>query len=585
MQEFKFSVSNRSYDCWSIYDANTLKMYDHSPSFLNPYNDKLFNNDIFTFSTDELNNKIHLIHSVVRESQNIPCVLVLEENKTYGRFNLSKLLYRCIPNDSHLPAFLVPYELKSTFSKKYINKYVTINFSHWNNKHPHGTITQVIGDVNILSHIYEYQLHCKSLISSIKLFQKHAHDAIVKFENSHTIIQQIFLKYPNISNRPHLNVFTIDGVQTTDFDDAFSYQLLPNGSKIISIYISNVPIIMDHLNLWNSFSNRISTIYLPDNKRPMLPSNLSDDLCSLKSGEFRICFTQDIYLDIEGNIMDIQFCNSIIRVNKNYVYDTDELNSCDDYQQLLSTVCQLSSKYKYLNNIADSHDLVAYLMILMNYYVAIELLKYRCGIYRVNILSTFKELPCEQTDVLTDVLPNEIKNYIKIWNSSQSKYTLLGDEQQIMRHDALNVDAYVHITSPIRRMVDLLNMIQIQHNLELMSSATAMTFYGNWCLKMDYINKMMKNIQNVQKNCELITMCMNDERMYGRTYTGYCFNKIDGANGLYEYTVYLPDIKVTDKITTTTDMPNYTIGNYKLHLFNDEDNLKKKIKIQLIQNI
>jgi exoribonuclease II len=64
----------------------------------------------------------------------------------------------------------------------------------------------------------------------------------------------------------------------------------------LSIYISNVTIWMDILNLWNSFSQRISTIYLPDKKRPMLPTILSECLCSLQENLTRIAFVMDIFI-------------------------------------------------------------------------------------------------------------------------------------------------------------------------------------------------------------------------------------------------------------------------------------------------
>ena len=44
---------------------------------------------------------------------------------------------------------------------------------------------------------------------------------------------------------------------------------------------------MEVLNLWESFSERIATIYLPDRKRPMLPTVLSDALCSLTQNDIR----------------------------------------------------------------------------------------------------------------------------------------------------------------------------------------------------------------------------------------------------------------------------------------------------------
>ena len=59
---------------------------------------------------------------------------------------------------------------------------------------------------------------------------------------------------------------------------------------------------MDYLNLWSSFSKRISSIYLPDKKRSMLPTILSDCLCSLKEKENKICFVLDIYYDEHNEI-------------------------------------------------------------------------------------------------------------------------------------------------------------------------------------------------------------------------------------------------------------------------------------------
>ena len=83
---------------------------------------------------------------------------------------------------------------------------------------------------------------------------------------------------------------------------------------------------MDMLNLWESFSKRISTIYLPDKKRPMLPTVLSDGLCSLKENVKRIAFVMDVY--IENNIIKhISFCNAIVKVYKNYSYEEPKLLS------------------------------------------------------------------------------------------------------------------------------------------------------------------------------------------------------------------------------------------------------------------
>ena len=89
-------------------------------------------------------------------------------------------------------------------------------------------------------------------------------------------------------------VFTIDSSSSNDYDDAISYDFKENK---ISIYITNVALIIDYLNIWDSFTNRISSIYLPDKKRSMLPNILSECLCSLKEKSNKICYCLNIYYD------------------------------------------------------------------------------------------------------------------------------------------------------------------------------------------------------------------------------------------------------------------------------------------------
>ena len=81
----------------------------------------------------------------------------------------------------------------------------------------------------------------------------------------------------------HKKIFTIDSNNCQDYDDALGLE-----NNVLSVYISNVPLWIEHLNLWNSLSMRVSTIYLPDKKRPMLPTILSDCLCSLQENQERI---------------------------------------------------------------------------------------------------------------------------------------------------------------------------------------------------------------------------------------------------------------------------------------------------------
>ena len=577
--EYKFNVPNRNYLSWMIYDNHTFQQITNQEILnkISPFEQKLLNDDVFIFN--ELN-EIQIIHSITRLTQNIPAVLILDGNKSYGRHNKSKLYYKCIPDDVRLPLFLVPYEINGGFLKVFQNKYVTINFTSWSQKQPYTTISQTIGDVNILDNFYEYQLYCKSLNYSIQNFQKQASKCITKYgDNFSQLFSEIINKYPSIEDRTHINVITIDTIKTTDFDDAFSYTRLSDGTHKISIYISNVSLLLDHFNLWERFSNRIATKYLPDKKRPMLPTILSDNLCSLHAGMMRVALTLDIHINEEYEIISTNYLNSLINVSKNYIYDEPSLMKSETYIKTFNLVSKLSKKYNYINNVKNSHDVISYLMIFMNYYSATELLKYGNGIFRTNtaIGNNMKLIDN------TNSIPDEVKNYITIWNSSVSQYINVEEQTETIRHTTLNIDAYIHITSPIRRLVDLLNIIQLQKNLNMIELGNETNiFYNKWIIKIEYINTTMRNIRKVQNECNLLAICSANSYVCDKFYEGYCFDKMIRNGGLFQYVVYLPELKTTCKIVTRVDMEEYSKKNYKLYIFQDEDKLKKKIRIQLL---
>lgn len=577
---FKIHVNDRSYNSWEVFDTNKFDKVEIS---INPLENKLFSNDVFTID----NNKVNLLHSSIRTGPSMPGVLILDGNKTYGRERklaknkVGRLLYKCIPDDIRLPAFLVPYEIKNMgFSKVFKNLYVTINFEDWEDKHPRAKLDNVIGPVDILDNFYEYQLYCKSLNSSIQKFQKDASKSLesksLESKSHDGIIQTIISKYPNIqdrSNQQFWNIITIDPLNSQDFDDGFSIVERADGVKQLSVYISNVTIWMDVLNLWDSFSRRISTIYLPDKKRPMLPTILSDCLCSLQENVRRVAFVMDVFIK-ENEIIDIQFCNAVIKVSHNYVYEDVKLLSNQRYHDILEVTENLSKKYKYINNVRNSHELVCYLMILMNYHCAKELIKHKTGVFRSTIIKREFSVP--------DTLPEEVGKFIKIWNSASGQY-IDGSEIVDTRHELLDVDAYIHITSPIRRLVDLLNMIKFQSTLGIIHlSENSVKFYEKWLNEIDYINTTMRSIRKVQCDCSLLDLCNNSPEIMEKEYDGYLFDKIYRNDGLYQYIVFLPDLKLSSRITLREDVDNFSSKKFKLYLFNDEEKFKRKIRLHVL---
>ena len=222
----------------------------------------------------------------------------------------------------------------------------------------------------------------------------------------------------------------------------------------------------------------------------------------------------------------------------------------------------------------------------MNYQCAMELLKHNTGIFRsaVGKSSTITSRISSHA-ILPSHLPSEVINFVKLWNSTAGQYidgSEISNGQQT-RHEILDMEAYIHITSPIRRLVDLLNMVQFQKAMNLISlSEKVNEFYGKWLNDLEYINTTMRSIRKIQIDCSLLDLCNNKPELLNKDYTGYIFDKIVRHDGLYQYIVFLPELKMNSRITIRENMENFDIRQFKLYLFNNEEKFKKKIRLQLL---
>ena len=573
MTHYKFIANDRNYNNYKFINSFTHNIENCD---VDVKKNKLLNHDIFTY----IDGTVNILHSTIRESI-IPGVIVLEKNIKMGAYK-DRFLYRCIPDDKRLPEFIVPFKLKKEFSKKYENKYIIFKFKCWfdNAKYPIGLCVNSLGNTNNLDSFYEYQLYCKSLYASINQFNKETMKKL-RQKSEKEYIQIIKDKYKpedRTNNwRNGVKIFSIDPENSKDFDDAFSIWITNDETKfnVVSIYISNVSFWLDTLDLWNSFSNRISTIYLPDRKRPMLPTILSDALCSLTEGDIRFALTLDLYVEKNtGKILLHKFKNTMIKVDKNLRYDTDEMNNYSEYNTLFQHINLMNKKQKYVNNIKSSHEVVAYLMIIMNYMCALKLKNNKTGIYRSAKLNSTYQPP--------DNIDDDIQKFLKIWNSYGGKYC---NYNELESHDMLELDAYVHATSPIRRLVDLLVSIELQKiNKFQPLSDNAYKFYNSWTndIKLEYINTTMRSIRRVQNDCSLLHLCYNNNKLKEKIFKGHIFDKLIRNDKLFQYMVYLPDINMVNRFTTRFDIDNYCYKNFKIYIFMDEAKLKQKIRLKII---
>lgn len=498
----------------------------------------------------------------------IPGILILSGN-SFGRVK-NKLYYKCIPNERSLPVFLIPYQEKNIeFNKKKVDKYVLFKFDKWEGKHPTGIMQQTIGDVSDMKAFEEHQMNCKDVNHSISKFSKQTFKTLSS-KNSKSIgaIDDIMSKYA-IDDRTTNKIISIDPEKCTDIDDAIGVTDVEGepSKKVVSVYIANVPLWFHYLKLWNNLDRRVSTIYLTDEKRSMLPTILSENMCSLKENMRRFAVVMDMTIN-DNTVEEIVFRNAMIKVDKNYVYDVEELLNDEMYIDLLNIANKINDEYKYIDEISDSHHVVQLFMIIMNHHVG-HALSDKVGIFR-----SFKSATIDETIRI----PSNLKTFVRTWKSSGGVYTL----DALGGHDMMNsvVDIYAHSTSPIRRLVDLVNLTVLNIKIGLFEDDSG--FVERWTQNLDYINSQMKSIRKVQNDIKLLDLCLKAEDLSSKTYEGYIVDVEELEDEYYRYSVILKSLSCISSFKTKDRYDLYSKAEYSLHIFNDEYNLKQKIRINRI---
>jgi exoribonuclease R len=455
---------------------------------------------------------------------NIPGILVLEDNKTYGRTaNKKRLYYKCIPNNRELPPHLIPYSPDIGFHKKLQNRFIIFVAEEDQTKGAglhYGKMTENLGETNDLSAFYEYQLYCRDIHSSISQFTKKAKLLIKPYELE-DVIEEC------------RNIFTIDPLGTTDHDDALSIESTSSGEIIIKIYIANVYHVINS-DLWSSFSEkRLSKIYLPDFKRPMIPEIISEQ-CSLKQGKIRkvLCLELEYKDDV---VISTKLSTSTIRINKNYVYENQELLKNEDYKKLFLFTKNLSP-----SSINNSHDVVEYWMKKMNSFSAEKLFVAGTGILKEE-MGIYKR-PCS-------------------------------DKEPI----------YTHITSPIRRIVDLVNQIEIIDKYIHPVNEEAKQFSQNWMENIEKINTITRSIKKTQIDCDMLYQCSIHPEWTEQSHKGIFVDRTLRKDGLYSYVVHLKENHMYGRTVSSEFYELEESAIFRMYYFVDAERLHRKIRLCIFQ--
>ncbi|WP_321493538.1 RNB domain-containing ribonuclease [uncultured Desulfobacter sp.] len=282
---------------------------------------------------------------------------------------------------------------------------------------------------------------------------------------------------PKRKDLTNLPLITIDGQSTQDYDDAISLETTENGYRL-GIHIIDVgACIRNRGPIDMAARERASSIYMPDDKLPMIPPSLSEDLCSLKEGKLRPGVSTLVQMNRFFEVQDYQIVPSVIKVHHQMSYT--EANIVNGKNDPITTLYKMATvlrdkrlksgaiqitlpevnvwldenkniRYTKVDRENPSRMLVSEMMILANSLMA-EFLKNN------NCPAVFRSQAQPKQRIFKGVETQLMPNFLQRKHLSRAVITT-----QAEPHAGLGVPAYVTATSPIRRYHDLLTQRQIK---------------------------------------------------------------------------------------------------------------------------
>lgn len=116
-------------------------------------------------------------------------------------------------------------------------------------------------------------------------------------------------------------IFTIDPEDAKDFDDAVSLRVIDDGNYELGVHIADVSYYVPENSVLDQEAlHRATSVYLVDRVVPMLPTQLSNKICSLRPDEDRLTFSVFMTLNRKGTVIDYRIEESVIRSKRRFSY-------------------------------------------------------------------------------------------------------------------------------------------------------------------------------------------------------------------------------------------------------------------------
>lgn len=278
--------------------------------------------EIFIAKENSLNalNGDHVLIEITEEKNKIKSaegkvvrILKREKDTLVGTFQNSKIFGFVVPGDKNFGTDI--FISKKNFGKAKNNQKVLVKITKYpqNGKKAEGKIIEVLGNMNdagvdMLSIIKEYKLPAK--------FSEQVKEEAIKCGNE--------IDRSEISKRVDLRdktIFTIDGEDAKDLDDAVRVEKLQNGNYKLEVHIADVSYYVKENSLLDQEALiRGTSIYMLGNVIPMLPKELSNGICSLNAGVDRFTLSCTMEIDTKGNVVSSEIYKGVICVTERMSY-------------------------------------------------------------------------------------------------------------------------------------------------------------------------------------------------------------------------------------------------------------------------
>ncbi len=146
-------------------------------------------------------------------------------------------------------------------------------------------------------------------------------------------------------------IFTIDGDDTKDIDDALSFRVLENGNYLLGVHIADVSYyVRENTAIDQDAFARGTSLYLADRVIPMLPHKLSNGICSLNPGVDRLAITCEMEINASGKVVNDEIFASVINSRKQMTYKN--VNAILEKNQIPAGYEAYAEKLKQMHELA-----------------------------------------------------------------------------------------------------------------------------------------------------------------------------------------------------------------------------------------